>query len=136
MLAASRLAQYVSRKRCERYLHLYLFPSVTKRLQDRWGVRVEPLSPLLSGEGQSFEREKVEELGASGEQVVNLTNKDVHEFFEELRRQPEGRVYYYQPSLQGRIGDWLAGGRADLISTGLVPRKLAALDWMSEQVHP
>ena len=24
----------------------------------------------------------------------------------------------------------------DLISTGLVPRKLAALDWMSEQVHP
>jgi hypothetical protein len=115
MLAASRLAQYVSRKRCERYLHLYLFPSVTKRLQDRWGVKVEPLSPLLSAEGQSFERDKVEELRASGEQVIDLTNKDRREFFDELRRQPEGRVYYYQPSLEGHIGSWLAGGRADLI---------------------
>lgn len=115
MLAPSRLAQYVSRKRCERYLHLYLFPAVTKRLQDRWGVNIEPLSPLLSGEGQSYEREKVDELHAGGEQVIDLTNKDAGEFFEELKRQPEGRVYYYQPSLHGRVGGWLAGGRADLV---------------------
>ena len=115
MLAASRLAQYISRKRCERYLHLYLFPSVTKRLQERWGVKVEPLSPLLSAEGQSFEREKIDELRAGGELVVDLTNKNGREFFEELKRQPEGRVYYYQPSLEGRLGSWLAGGRADLI---------------------
>lgn len=117
MLAASRLAQYVSRKRCERYLHLYLFPPVTKGLQDRWAVKVEPLSPLLSAEGQSFEHDKVEELRASGEQIIDLTNKDEREFFEELKRQPEGRVYYYQPSLEGRIGSWLAGGRPDLIES-------------------
>lgn len=115
MLAASRLAQYISRRRCERYLHLYLFPSVTKRLQERWGVKVEPLSPLLSAEGQSFEREKIDELRESGELVVDLTNKNGREFFEELKGQTEGRVYYYQPSLDGRLGSWLAGGRADLI---------------------
>ncbi len=38
-----------------------------------------------------------------------------------------------------RLDDYLASRQIehiDLITTGLVPRKLAAIDWMSEQVHP
>ncbi|MBA3440560.1 MAG: PD-(D/E)XK nuclease family protein, partial [Pyrinomonadaceae bacterium] len=115
MLGAQRLAQYVSRNRCERYLRLALFPSEGNELRTRYGVIFEPLSPLLSAEGQSFERDKVEELRGQGEHVVDLTNRSAADFLDELRGQAPGRAYYYQPGLEGRIGGWLCGGRADLI---------------------
>ncbi|MEJ7713410.1 MAG: PD-(D/E)XK nuclease family protein [Pyrinomonadaceae bacterium] len=116
MLGAHRLAQYVSRNRCERYLRLALFPSEGNELKTRYGVTFETLSPLLSSEGQSFERDKVEELRAQGELIVDLTNKSAADFLDELTWQKqEGRTYYYQPALEGRIGGWLCGGRADLI---------------------
>ncbi|MBC7910970.1 MAG: PD-(D/E)XK nuclease family protein, partial [Pyrinomonadaceae bacterium] len=115
MLGAHRLAQYIARNRCERYLRLALFPSEAKSLKTRYGVGFETLSVLLSSEGQLFEREKLDELRAQAERVVDLTNKSQEEFLEALKQQPEGRVYYYQPSLEGHIGGWLCGGRADLI---------------------
>lgn len=114
-LSAHRLAQYVARNRCERYLRLVLHPSEGLRLRERYGVGFESLSPLLSGEGQSFERGKIEELKGRGESVVDLTNKSEADFVRALKRQPQGRVYYYQPSIAGRIGGWRCGGRADLI---------------------
>ncbi|MBA3716487.1 MAG: hypothetical protein H0W76_29230, partial [Pyrinomonadaceae bacterium] len=95
VLGAQRLAQYVSRNRCERYLRLALFPSEGNELKVRYGVTFEPLSPLLSSEGQSFERDKVEELRGQGEQIVDLTNRSAADFLDELRRQPTGRTYYY-----------------------------------------
>ena len=115
MLGAHRLAQYIARNRCERYLRLALFPSEASRLKERYGVGFESLSPLLSAEGQTFERHKLDELLRQGERVVDLTNKSKAKFLAELQRQPEGRVYYYQPSLEGEIGGWACGGRADLI---------------------
>lgn len=115
MLGAHRLGQYVARNRCERYLRLALFPSEGNALKARYGVSFEPLSPLLSAEGQSFERDKVEELRGQGERVVDLTNRNAHDFLDELRGQTTRRVYYYQPALEGRIGGWACGGRADLI---------------------
>lgn len=115
MLGAQRLAQYVSRNRCERYLRLALFPSEGNELKTRYGVTFEPLSPLLSAEGQSFERDKVEELRVQGEQIIDLTNRSAADFLDELQRQGQGRTYYYQPALEGHIGGWLSGGRADLI---------------------
>ena len=115
VLGAQRLAQYVSRNRCERYLRLALFPSEGSELKARYGVTFEPLSPLLSAEGQAFERDKVEELRGQGEQVVDLTNRSAADFLDELRHQASGRTYYYQPALEGHIGGWASGGRADLI---------------------
>jgi CRISPR/Cas system-associated exonuclease Cas4 (RecB family) len=115
MLGAQRLAQYVSRNRCERYLRLALFPSEGNELKARYGVTFEPLSPLLSAEGQAFEREKIEELRGQAEQVADLTNRSAADFLDEMRRQGMGRAYYYQPALEGRIGGWASGGRADLI---------------------
>jgi hypothetical protein len=114
-LGAHRLAQYIARNRCERYLRLAIFPSEANRLKERYGVGFETLSPLLSAEGQSFERAKLDELITRGERVVDLTNKSGGEFFHELQRQQTGRVYYYQPGLDGHIGGWACGGRADLI---------------------
>ena len=71
-LGAQRLAQYVSRNRCERYLRLALFPSEGNELKARYGVAFEPLSPLLSAEGQAFERVKVGSGSNTGERVNSL----------------------------------------------------------------
>src|ERR687889_808206 len=113
-LTAQRLAQYVARGRCERHMRFTLFPSEAKRQLARFQLEFEPLSPLLSGEGQRFEREMVEELGARVE-VRDLTNADAAHFVAEVARQPAGRVCYYQPTLRGRVGGWECEGRADLI---------------------
>ena len=72
-LTAQRLAQYVARGRCERHMRFTLFPSEAKRQLTRFGLDFEPLSPLLSGEGQRFEREMVEELATLGVEVRDLT---------------------------------------------------------------
>ncbi|MFL6335648.1 MAG: AAA domain-containing protein [Pyrinomonadaceae bacterium] len=114
-LTAQRLAQYVARGRCERHMRYTLFPSEAKSKLARYRLEFEPLSPLLSGEGQRFEREMVEELAARGVEVRDLTNADAAHFAAEVARQEGGRVCYYQPTLRGRVGGWQCEGRADLI---------------------
>ena len=111
-LTAQRLAQYVARGRCERHLRFALFPSEAAALLSRYGLEIEPLSPLLSGEGQAFERERVEELRARAP-VRDMSGATPEAFLSELRAQPEGRAFYYQPSMRGRIGAWPCEGRAD-----------------------
>jgi hypothetical protein len=91
-----------------------LFPSEAKALLARFGLDFEPLSPLLSGEGQRFEREMVDELAARAD-VRDMSNTSPEAFVAELRGQGAGRVCYYQPSLRGRVGGWACEGRADLI---------------------
>jgi hypothetical protein len=113
-LTAQRLAQYVTRNRCERYLRYALFPSEARRLSARYRVAIEPLSPLLSAAGRGFERAKVDEL-ASRERVVGLANRPSSDFVDEVAGQPPGRTFYDQPQLEGRIGTWDAEGRADLV---------------------
>ncbi|MCA1620855.1 MAG: AAA family ATPase [Acidobacteria bacterium] len=113
-LTAQRLAQYVARGRCERHMRFTLFPSEAKARLLRYGLEFEPLSPLLSGEGQRFERVKVEELAARAE-VRDMTHADAEGFADAAARQREGRVCYYQPTLRGRVGGWECEGRADLV---------------------
>lgn len=120
-LGAQRLAQYISRNRCERYLRLAIFPSDATPLRERYGVGFDALSPLLFEEGAAFEREKIEELNTQGESVIDLTNKPESEFFDALRKQSLPRAYYYQASLEGKIGAWECGGRADLIEVTRTP---------------
>lgn len=120
-IGAQRLAQYVMRNRCQRHLRATLFPSEVNALRERYGVSFESLSPLLSAEGQTFERHQIDELIAGGEHVVDLTNKSAAEFLDGLQHQTTNRVYYYQPSLEGWIGAWPCGGRADLIEATRQP---------------
>lgn len=113
-LTAQRLAQYVTRNRCERFLRFALFPSEARALAGRYGVQLDPLSPLLSTLGRDFERERVAEL-ARTERVVDMTNRTAADFLAALAAQPEGRTFYDQPQLEGAIGRWPAEGRADLV---------------------
>ncbi|MDT7604058.1 MAG: hypothetical protein QOF61_2055 [Acidobacteriota bacterium] len=113
-LGAQRLAQYVQRERCERYLRFALFPSEAKSLAERFRVSFDALSPLLSGAGQSFERIIVEGLGAR-ERVRDLRNTSAAAFVAALKEQTEARAFYYQPRLEGRIGGWACEGYADLV---------------------
>jgi hypothetical protein len=114
-LTAQRLAQYVARGRCERHLRFALFPSEAAELLGRYQLEIEPLSPLLSGAGQAYEREMVERLRAQGRDVRDVQGLAPEEFARGLRAQDAGRVLYYQPNLRGRIGGWECEGRADLI---------------------
>ncbi|HVF57516.1 MAG TPA: PD-(D/E)XK nuclease family protein, partial [Pyrinomonadaceae bacterium] len=114
-LTAERLAQYVARGRCERHLRFALFPSEAQGLLRRFGLETEPLSPLLSGAGQDFEREMVEELKRRAH-VRDLRGHAAEVFLNEVRAQAPGRAtVYYQPSLRARIGGCECEGRADLI---------------------
>ncbi|HEX9918926.1 MAG TPA: hypothetical protein VGA87_07155, partial [Pyrinomonadaceae bacterium] len=114
-LGAHRLAQYVSRKRCERYLRLALFPSEAKTLSARYRVGFENLSPLLSESGQQFERDQVAELGTRAD-VRNLQNTSAAAFVHALKSQEAGRrTFYYQARLEGRIGGCSCEGYPDLI---------------------
>ncbi|HZG53768.1 MAG TPA: AAA domain-containing protein [Pyrinomonadaceae bacterium] len=114
-LGAHRLAQYVSRNRCERYLRLALFPSEAKGIAARYRVGFENLSPLLSESGQRFERDQIAELSARAD-VRNLQNTSAAAFVSALKSQGAGRrTFYYQARLEGRIGGCNCEGYPDLI---------------------
>jgi hypothetical protein len=113
-LGAQRLAQYVARNRCGRYLRLALYPSEIKPLAARYRVGFETLSPLLSEAGQTFERVVVEEL-ETRERVRNLQNTSAAAFVAALGEQTAGRTIYYQPRLEGRIGRVPCEGYPDLV---------------------
>ena len=115
-LTADRLAQYVKRNRCERFLRFSLFASELDVLARRYGIQREPLSPLLSESGQSYEGAVIEELKANGASVVDLTNKPAAEFVSLAQTQETARVFYYQTKLAGRLGKIACEGVADLIS--------------------
>jgi CRISPR/Cas system-associated exonuclease Cas4 (RecB family) len=121
-LTADRLAQYVKRNRCERFLRFSLFKSEADGFAHRYGVRFESLSPLLSESGQSYEREVVSELEARGATVRDLFNKPSGDFLDQLTAQTERKVFYYQAKLAGSIGLIECEGIADLI----LVEKLAA----------
>ena len=113
-LTAQRLAQYVARGRCERHMRFTLFPSEAKEMLARYGLEFEPLSPLLSGEGERFERGMVEGLAAASV-VRDMTGATAEDFVAAVAAQGAGRVCYYQPTLRGRVGGWECEGRADLV---------------------
>jgi hypothetical protein len=114
-LTATRLAHYATaRGRCERYLRFALFPSERDGLLRRYGVRREPLSPLLAESGSVFEREAVAEL-ARESGVIDLRGRGARDFAALVGGQREGRALYYQAKLEGRIGVVACEGVADLI---------------------
>jgi hypothetical protein len=113
-LGAQRLAQYVTRGRCARYLRFSLFPSEARALAERFRVAVEPLSPLLAASGRRFERGLVDRLRET-ETVRDMNNRSAADFVAEVASQPVGRVFYDQPELAGLLGPWEAEGRADLV---------------------
>lgn len=115
-LTADRLAQYVKRNRCERFLRFSLFKSEADNFARRYAVRFESLSPLLSESGQSYECEVIKELKKNGATVRDLFNKLASDFLDQLAAQKIGlKVFYYQAKLTASIGLIECEGIADLI---------------------
>lgn len=114
-LTADRLAQYIKRNGCERFLRFSLFKSEADNFARRYSVRLESLSPLLSESGQTYEREVVRQLEETGTSVQDLVNKPSADFLERLAAQTERKVFYYQAKLAAAIGMIECEGIADLI---------------------
>jgi CRISPR/Cas system-associated exonuclease Cas4 (RecB family) len=114
-ITATQLAQYVAaRQRCERYLRFAIFPSEYKAMEDRYSAHPEPLSQLLADSGNVFEQQVIAEIEKSAPLVV-MKNKTADGFTDTVRNQSESHALYYQPLLEGRMGQTRCEGRADLI---------------------
>ena len=66
------LSQFVRYNNCERYLRLRLRSDEERQLRQRWGITVQPLTPLLRETGLEFEQAVETAVENLGEQVVRL----------------------------------------------------------------
>ncbi len=103
-LTADRLAQYVKRNRCERFLRFSLFKSEADSFARRYGVRLETLSSLLAESGQSYEREVVRELATNGATVQDLFNKPSADFSIQSPRKRRGKFFIIRQNLPVQSG--------------------------------
>ena len=78
-LSPTSLSQYIRLENCERYLRFRLEPEDVKRLEKRWGLTIQPLTPLLKESGADFEQNIAAKLAAKGETVVDLEKQGVDE---------------------------------------------------------
>lgn len=113
-LSPTSLSQYVRLENCERYLRFRLVPEDVKRMERRWGITIQPLTPLLKEAGADFEEKIAEKLAAKGEVVVNLEGKDLAETVRQLKEVTRPTILL-QPTLEAPIGKFLCGGRGDVI---------------------
>jgi len=113
-LNVTSLSQYVRLRNCDRYLRFRINPSDERNLRQRWGITIQPLTPLLKEEGLSFEQQVTDAIRASGEKVVDLAGKDV----ETTVRWIEGArntTILLQASLEGQAGPYFLNGIADIV---------------------
>ena len=81
---------------------------------NKWGVTIQPLTPLLREEGLVFEAKVTQSLKAQGERVEDLDHEDAAATLQWMRnvRDP---IILLQPSIQGRLGCYSYVGRADVL---------------------
>ncbi|MFN8469235.1 MAG: AAA domain-containing protein [Caldilineaceae bacterium] len=108
------LSQYIKQQNCDRYLRFRLRRDEEKALTDKWGVTIQPLTPLLKEEGLDFESKVVAHIAADGGRVVDLDGQD--ESLTMLWMQTvQSQTLLVQPSIGGHIGGVRFSGRADLV---------------------
>ena len=102
-LSVTSLSQYVRLENCERFLRLRLRPDEERAMLKKWGLTIQPLTPLLRESGTEFERNVAVQIAEQGEQVVDLDGKDLRATLEWLHdaRQP---VILLQPTLEASLG--------------------------------
>lgn len=113
-LSVTSLAQYVKLQNCDRFLRLRLFPKEEALRREKWGVTIQPLTPLLKDEGYKFEAKVVEAISAAGEPLIDLGDAGVAETLDWLTRVKTPTVLL-QPSVVGSVGDYEVNGRADVV---------------------
>ncbi|MGB9521531.1 MAG: hypothetical protein ACPL6F_02125, partial [Anaerolineales bacterium] len=75
-LSPTTLSQYIRLENCERFLRFRLVPEDVERLKKRWGLTIQPLTPLLKESGFDFEQNITTRLAAKGEAVIDLEKQD------------------------------------------------------------
>lgn len=113
-LSPTSLSQFVRFDNCERFLRFRLVPEDAERLQKKWGVTIQPLTPLLKEAGAEFEREIVQKLEQQGETVIDLSNKGLEATVSALKQISEPTLLF-QPTLEAPLGDYFCSGRCDIL---------------------
>jgi hypothetical protein len=113
-LNPTSLSQYIRLENCERYLRFRLVPADVERLEKRWGITIQPLTPLLKESGADFEQNIAAKLAAKGEVIVDLDKEDLQETLRWFREVKTPTILF-QPTLESPIGDYVCSGRADVI---------------------
>lgn len=113
-LNPTSLSQYIRLENCERYLRFRLVTDDVERLKNRWGLTIQPLTPLLKESGADFEQNVATILAAKGEVVVDMEKQDFQETLKWFRTVKTPTILF-QPTLESQIGDYLCSGRADII---------------------
>ncbi|MGB9640190.1 MAG: hypothetical protein ACPL4H_04710, partial [Anaerolineales bacterium] len=113
-LSPTTLSQYIRLENCERFLRFRLVPEDVERLKKRWGLTIQPLTPLLKESGFDFEQNITTRLAAKGEAVIDLEKQDFQETIKWFRNVKKPTILL-QPALEAKIGDYACNGRADVI---------------------
>jgi DNA helicase II / ATP-dependent DNA helicase PcrA len=108
------LSQYVHLRNCERYLRFRIDPQEEKKLRHRWGITVQPLTPLLREAGLEFEQRVENSIAAHGEPVISLRDQGVKTTIDWLVR-VENPTVLLQATLEAPLGRYLCSGVADVI---------------------
>lgn len=78
-LSVTSISQFVSFQNCERYLRFRIYPNEAKDFLDRWGLTIQPLTPLLADAGTEFEQNVEGKIAETGEEVIDLRDADEKE---------------------------------------------------------
>jgi hypothetical protein len=113
-LSPTSLAQYIRLENCERFLRFRLVPQDLSRLEKKWNLTIQPLTPLLREAGADFEESLLHKVVAPGETFVDLDEQDLAATVQQFQTVRTPTVLA-QPTLEAPIGDYHCAGRADLI---------------------
>jgi len=80
-LSPTSIAQYVRLENCERFLRFRLVPDDLKRLEKKWNLTIQPLTPLLKESGADFEKNIAEKLVTRVKPWLILKKKISHRRF-------------------------------------------------------
>lgn len=120
-LSPTSLSQFVRFENCERFLRFRLVPEDAERLQKKWEVTIQPLTPLLKEAGAEFERDIVQKLEQQGETVIDLSNKGLEATVSALKQISEPTLLF-QPTLEAPLGDYFCSGRCDILRVSRDPK--------------
>lgn len=113
-LSPTTLAQFVRLENCDRFLRFRLVPEDAERLQRKWNLTIQPLTPLLRESGAEFEQDIAARLAARGEKVIDLSGHDFNETMRVLKT-IESPTLLFQAALEGALGNYNCAGRADIL---------------------
>lgn len=108
------ISQFIRLQNCERFLRFRLFPNEQKELLERWGLSIQPLTPLLEDSGSRFEDEVEDFLLSLGENVIELDDDNVERTLEWMKQAKEP-IILFQSRLSAEIGNYICAGRADIV---------------------